>query len=54
MLKEEIIKIIKEYIKKGERYMNQFIDDSKGDLYAYWDGFHKCAENILKEIKDIK
>lgn len=52
--KEEVIKIIKEYIDKGERCMNQSNDDNEQDSYIFWDGFHNCAENILREIKDIK
>ena len=49
-----IINIIQEYIDKGERCMEQSNDNNEQDLYTFWDGFHNCAENILKEIKDIK
>ena len=52
--KEEVISIIKEYIDKGERCMEQSNDNNEQDLYKFWDGFHNCAENILEEIKDIK
>lgn len=49
-----IMNIIQEYIDKGERCMKQSNDNNEQDLYKFWDGFHNCAENILKEIKDIK
>ena len=54
ILRVKVINIIKEYVAKGERCMKQSIDDGEGDLYTFWDGFHNCAENILREIKDIK
>lgn len=49
-----IMNIIQEYIDKGERCMNQSNDDNDQASYTFWDGFHNCAENILREIKDIK
>ena len=52
--KRIIINIIQEYIDKGERCMKQSNDNNEQDLYKFWDGFHNCAENILREIKDIK
>lgn len=54
VLKEKVISIIKEYVAKGERCMNQSNDNNEQDLYKFWDGFHNCAENILREIKNIK
>lgn len=49
-----IMNIIQEYINKGERCMNQSNDDNDQGSYTFWDGFHNCAENILREIKNIK
>lgn len=46
--------IIQEYIDKGQRCMKQSIANGEGDLYTFWDGFHNCAENILREIKNIQ
>lgn len=54
ILKEKVISIIKEYVAKGERCMEQSNDNNEQGIYNFWDGFHNCAENILKEIKDIK
>lgn len=51
---KDIIDIVKQYLKKGERCMKQSIDDGEGDLYTFWDGFHNCAENILRELEGEK
>lgn len=52
--KGTIMNIIQKYVDKGKRCMNQSINDGEGDLYTFWDGFNNCAENILREIKNIK
>ena len=52
--KEEVMRIIKEYVDKGERCMNQSIEQEDYNVYTFWDGFHNCAENILEEIKNIQ
>lgn len=54
ILEEEVIIIIKRYINKGKRCMKQSAKQKDIETYTFWDGFHNCAENILKEIKDIK
>ena len=53
ILKKEVIRIIKEYIDKGERCMEQSGEQKDDKTYTFWDGFHNCAEGILREIKDI-
>lgn len=53
VLKEKVINIIKEYINKGERCMEQSGEQKDDKTYTFWDGFHNCAESILREIKDI-
>ena len=46
---EELIKIVEQYVEKGERCMDMSKDQPE---YEFWDGFHNCAENILRELKD--
>lgn len=36
---------LEEYMAKGEKCM----DD--GSNYAFWDGFHNCATNLLRELE---
>lgn len=49
---KDVIALIKQYLEKGERCMKQSIDDGEGDIYTFWDGFHNCAENILRELEE--
>lgn len=53
ILKEEIIRIVNEYVDKGEKCMEQSGEQKDDKTYTFWDGFHNCAENILREIEDI-
>jgi len=46
---KNIIAIVKQYLEKGERCMEQ---EGESQIYAFWDGFHNCAENILRELKE--
>lgn len=46
---KDIIAIVKEYVEKGFRCMEQ---SDKFQMHTFWDGFHNCAENILKEMED--
>ena len=46
---KDFIALIKQYIKKGERCMEQ---GGESQIYAFWDGFHNCAENILRELEE--
>ena len=46
---KDIIAIVKEYLEKGLRCMEQ---EGESQLFAFWDGFHNCAENILRELKE--
>ena len=32
--------------------MNQSIEQGDGEVYIFWDGFHNCAENILRELEE--
>ena len=48
--KEELKKIVQEYVDKGDRCMDQSEDDA--EAYAWWDGFHNCAQGILRELED--
>lgn len=45
---KDIIAIVKEYLEKGLRCMEQ---EGESQIYAFWDGFHNCAENILRELE---
>lgn len=54
MSKEDFIKIIQRYIDKGDRCMNECTDDDNPGTYAFWDGFHNCALNILRELREDK
>ena len=46
---KNIIAIVKQYIEKGERCMEQ---EGESQIYTFWDGFHNCAENILRELEE--
>lgn len=45
---KDIFALVKQYIEKGERCMGQ---EGESQIYAFWDGFHNCAENILRELE---
>ena len=47
----DIICFINKYLERGERCMNQSIEQGDGEVYIFWDGFHNCAENILRELE---
>lgn len=49
---KDMLEIVKEYVKKGVRCMDQSADADDQGGYTFWDGFHNCAENILRELKD--
>ena len=46
---KNILAIVKEYLEKGLRCM-ELSDESH--YRVFWDGFHNCAENILRELED--
>lgn len=46
---KDIITIIKDYVEKGFRCMEQ---SDKFQMHTFWDGFHNCAENILRELEE--
>ena len=48
---KDILIIVKEYLEKGLRCMEQ---SDESQIHAFWDGFHNCAENILREMEDEK
>ena len=48
---EELIKIVEQYVEKGQRCMD--MSKNEQGAYTFWDGFHNCAENILRELKDF-
>ncbi len=41
--------LVKKYMEQGEMCMNQ---EGESQVYAFWDGFHNCAENILMELEE--
>ena len=45
---KDFIDLVKQYIERGERCMEQ---EGESQIYAFWDGFHNCAENILRELE---
>lgn len=47
-----IVEIIKKFVEKGERCMQQAVEDQNPGNYTFWDGFHNCAENILREVEE--
>lgn len=47
--KKDTIAIIKDYVEKGIRCMEQ---SDKFQMHTFWDGFHNCAENILRELEE--
>ncbi len=46
----QIKEVAQELVDKGDRCMDQSEDNQ--DAYNWWDGFHNCAEGILRELKD--
>lgn len=48
---QDIITIVKEYLKKGSRCIEE---STESQIYSFWDGFHNCAENILRELEEEK
>ena len=48
---KDTIAIIKDYVEKGIRCMEQ---SDKFQMHTFWDGFHNCAENILRELEEKK
>lgn len=46
---KDILAIVKKYLEKGLRCMEL---SDKLQFLAFWDGFHNCAENILREMED--
>lgn len=46
---KDFMALVKQYIEKGERCMEQ---EGESQTYAFWDGFHNCAENILRELEE--
>ena len=48
---KDFLAIVKEYLEKGLRCMEQ---EGESQIYTFWDGFHNCAENILRELEDEK
>jgi hypothetical protein len=47
----DILAIVNEYMEKGERCMQQAGENGEQGVYTFWDGFHNCAENILRELE---
>jgi hypothetical protein len=45
---KDFIDLVKQYIERGERCMEQ---EGESQIYSFWDGFHNCAENILRELE---
>lgn len=50
--KPTIIETIQGFIEKGERCMEQAFEDHDQGNYIFWDGFHNCAEGILREVEE--
>lgn len=50
LAEEFFISKLKEYIAKGEKFMEDVVDND--GTYQFWDGFHNCAENLLREFID--
>lgn len=50
--KKDLLAIVKEYMEKSERYMQQSYEAGEQGGYTFWDGFHDCAESFLREIED--
>ena len=48
---KDFLAIVKEYLEKGLRCMEQ---EGESKIHTFWDGFHNCAENILREMEDKK
>lgn len=47
-----IVKTIKELFSKAERGMQQAEEDQDQGSYIFWDGYHTCAEGILREVEE--
>lgn len=58
--KQMLLDLIDEYVKKGERCMDQCeaaYEDNDGYVraqYNFWDGFHNCAQAIKREIESLE
>ena len=46
---KDFIALVKQYIEKGERCIEQ---EEESQIHAFWNGFHNCAENILRELEE--
>jgi len=50
--RERIQCIIRDYIQKGAKCMEQSNEQGEQGTYTFWDGFHNCAENLLRDLED--
>lgn len=48
--KAQIKEAVQELVDKGERCMDQSEDNQ--DAYNWWDGFHNCAQGIMRELEE--
>lgn len=48
-----IAALIGQYIEKGERCMTQSEENEEQEHLNFWDGFHNCAENLLRDVKAL-
>ena len=49
---KDLATIVQQFADKGDRCMDQSATDDDQGGYTFWDGFHDCAINILRELKD--
>lgn len=47
----DIETVVRQYEKKGSRMMDESGEAGEQGGYTFWDGFHNCASNILRELK---
>jgi len=50
---KDVIAMVKKYLEMGHRCMEQSLKyDDESSYTIFWDGFHSCAENILRELEN--
>jgi hypothetical protein len=48
----DTICFINTYLERGERCMQKSNENNEQREFIFWDGFHNCAENILRELEE--
>lgn len=44
--------IVQSLIDKSAHHMNESYAAGESSIYKYWDGFHDCAEAVMRELNE--